>query len=175
MLTSPHVPRALARPHVARAAAARAGVKRAGVKFVVEAIGTFLLVFTVGVAVVTASPLAPVGIGAVLVVMIYAGTRLTAGHYNPAVTLAVLARRRIGLSDAVGYWIVQLGAGLVAAIAVGGVIGPDRVAARAATTLSGHALWAAFAAEQLFTFALCFVVLNAATSRAYPDNSHYGP
>ena len=30
------------------------------------------------------------------------------------------------------------------------------------------------AAEQLFTFALCFAVLNAATSRAYPGNSYYG-
>ncbi len=131
MVTSPHVPRVLAPHHVARAAGARARVKRAGVKFVVEAIGTFLLVFTVGVAVVTASPLAQVGIGAVLVVMIYAGTRLSAGHYNPAVTLSALARHRIGLSDAVGYWIIQLGAGLLAAIAVGDVIGPERVAARA--------------------------------------------
>jgi aquaporin Z len=157
MLTSPYVPRALARHPLARAAGARAGVK-----FVVEAIGTFLLVFTVGVAVVTASPLAPVGIGAVLVVMIYAGTRLTAGHYDPAVTLSALARRRIGLNDAVGYWIIQLGAGLLAAIAVGDVIGPDRVAARAAMTWSGHTLWVYLVAQVTAGLAagVIFLALN---------------
>lgn len=74
--------------------AAEAVRPRPAVKFVVEAIGTFFLVFTVGAAVATSSPLAPVGIGAVLMVMIYAGAQLSGGHYNPAVTLAVLVRRR---------------------------------------------------------------------------------
>jgi aquaporin Z len=154
--------------------AAEAVGPRAAVKFVAEAIGTFFLVFTVGAAVATSSPLAPVGIGAVLMVMIYAGAHLSGGHYNPAVTLAVLVRRRIGLGDAVGYWIVQSGAGLLAAITVRDTIGPARVAARAALTLSGHALIAAFVAELLFTFALCYVVLNVATSRHESNNSYYG-
>src|SRR4029450_12781706 len=81
---------------------------RVGVKYAVEAIGTFFLVFTVGAAVGSGSPLAPLGIGAVLMVMIYAGGHLSGGHYNPAVTMAVLIRRRIGLRDAGGYWIVLL-------------------------------------------------------------------
>ena len=169
MVTSPEATRALNRQHSAPAAGPRAGAK-----FVVEAIGTFFLVFTVGAAVTTASPLAPVGIGAVLMVMIYAGAHLSGGHYNPAVTLAVLVRRRIGLGDALGYWIVQFGAGLLAAIAVRDIVGADRVAARGPLTLSGHALLAAFAAELLFTFALCYVVLNVATSRDHPDNTFYG-
>ncbi|WP_083165227.1 MIP/aquaporin family protein [Mycobacterium aquaticum] len=147
---------------------------RAGAKFIVEAIGTFFLVFTVGAAVTTASPLAPVGIGAVLMVMIYAGAHLSGGHYNPAVTLAVLVRGKIGLVDALGYWIVQFGAGLLAAIVVRNVVGADRVTTRAPLTLSGHALLAAFAVELLFTFALCYVVLNVATSRRHPDNTFYG-
>jgi aquaporin Z len=41
-------------------------------------------------------------------------------------------------------------------------------------TLSGHAVVAAFVAEVLFTFALCYVVLNVATSKSHPDNSFYG-
>jgi aquaporin Z len=147
---------------------------RAGAKFAVEGIGTFFLVFTVGAAVTTASPLAPLGVGAVLTVMIYAGAHLSGGHYNPAVTLAVLVRRRIGLGDAVGYWIVQFGAGLLAAIAVRDIIDPTRLATSAALTLPGHALLAAFAAELFFTFALCYVVLNVATSRHRSDNSYYG-
>jgi aquaporin Z len=147
---------------------------RAGVKYAVEGIGTFFLVFTVGAAVGSGSPLAPLGIGAVLMVMIYAGGHLSGGHYNPAVTLAVLVRRRIRLRDALGYWVVQLGAGLLAAVVVRTVIDPTRMASAAAMTLTGRTLVAAFVVELLFTFALCYVVLNVATSKDHPDNSFYG-
>ncbi|MCW2731287.1 MAG: permease, glycerol uptake facilitator [Mycobacterium sp.] len=147
---------------------------RAGVKYAVEAIGSFFLVFTVGAAVGSGSPLAPLGIGAVLMVMIYAGGHLSGGHYNPAVTMAVLIRRRIGLRDAVGYWVVQFGAGLLAAVVVRTVVDPTRIATAAAMTLTGRTLLAAFVVELLFTFALCYVVLNVATSKDHPDNSFYG-
>jgi aquaporin Z len=147
---------------------------RASVKYAVEAIGTFFLVFTVGAAVGSGSPLAPLGIGAVLMVMIYAGGHLSGGHYNPAVTMAVLVRRRIGLRDAVGYWAVQFGAGLLAAVVVRTVVDPTRMATAAAMTLSGRTLLAAFVVELLFTFALCYVVLNVATSKDHPNNSFYG-
>jgi glycerol uptake facilitator-like aquaporin len=46
---------------------------------------------------------------ATLMVMIYAGGHISGGHYNPAVTLAALVRRRIGISDAGAYWIAQPG------------------------------------------------------------------
>ena len=69
-----------------------------GVKYAAEAIGTFFLVFTVGAAVGSGSQLAPLAIGAVLMVMVYAGGHISGGHYNPAVTLSVLVRRRIGSS-----------------------------------------------------------------------------
>jgi aquaporin Z len=137
------------------------------VKYAVEAIGTFFLVFTVGAAAGSGSPFAPLGIGAVLMVMVYAGGHLSGGHYNPAVTLAVLVRRRIGLRDAVAYWIVQLGAGLLAAVVVRTIVDPTRAAA-ATLTLSGATLVAAFVVELLFTFALCYVVLNVATSKSHP-------
>ena len=39
--------------------------------------------------------------GAMLMVMIYAGGHISGGHYNPAVTMAALVRRRIGIGDAV--------------------------------------------------------------------------
>ena len=147
---------------------------RAGLKYAVEAIGTFFLVFTVGAAVGSGSPFAPLGIGAVLMVMIYAGGHLSGGHYNPAVTMAVLVRRRIRLRDAVGYWVVQLGAGLLAAVVVRTVVDPTRTANVAAMTLTGRTLLAAFVVELLFTFALCYVVLNVATSKHHPNNSFYG-
>src|SRR3979490_786180 len=108
---------------------------RAGVRYAVEGIGTFFLVFTVGAAVGSGSPLAPLGIGAGLTVMIYAGGHLSGGHYNPAVSWAVLGRRRITVREAVGYWIAQLGAGLLAAVVVRTVIDPAHAAVGATMSL----------------------------------------
>jgi aquaporin Z len=147
---------------------------RPAVKYAVEAIGTFFLVFTIGAAVGSHSALAPLAIGAALMVMIYAGGHLSGGHYNPAVTLAALIRHRIGVRDAVAYWLSQIGAGLIAALLVRTVIDPTQTAATATMTLNGPTLLAAFVVELLFTFALCYVVLNVATSKDHPTNSFYG-
>jgi aquaporin Z len=144
------------------------------VKYTVEAIGTFFLVFTVGAAVGSHSALAPLAIGAALMVMVYAGGHLSGGHYNPAVTLAALIRHRIGVRDAVVYWVSQIGAGLIAALLVRTVIDPTQTTATATVTLGGSTLLAAFVVELLFTFALAYVVLNVATSKDHPDNSFYG-
>src|SRR2546427_6869448 len=72
-------------------------------KYVVEFIGAFFLTFAVGVAVLSGSVFTPLAAGATLMVMIYAGGHISGGHYNPAVTMAALVRRRIGIGDAVGY------------------------------------------------------------------------
>jgi aquaporin Z len=140
-------------------------------KYAVELIGTFFLVFTVGTCVIGGGPLAPLAIGSVLMVMIYAGGHISGAHYNPAVTVAALVRGRIGPRDAAGYWIAQLAGGLLAAVAVRWTVDGTQVKT---LTLSGHTLTAAFVVELLFSFALCYVVLNVATSRSHPDNSFYG-
>ena len=70
-------------------------------KYVVEAIGAFFLTFVVAVSVLSGSVFTPLAAGATLMVMIYAGGHISGGHYNPAVTLAVLVRGRIGIRDAV--------------------------------------------------------------------------
>jgi len=140
-------------------------------KLVVEFIGTFFLVFTVGASARTVTSLAPLAIGAALMVMVYAGGHISGGHYNPAVTLAALVRGRINGGDAIGYWVAQLVAGLVAAYVVRATVPPSPAHALAP---QGHALVSALVVELLFTFALAYVVLNVATSKDHPDNSFYG-
>jgi aquaporin Z len=140
-------------------------------KYAVEAIGAFFLVFTVAASGFSGSAYTPLAAGAALMVMVYAGGHISGGHYNPAVTMAALWRRRIGPRDAVGYWIAQFAAGLIAAVAARAIVNPAAV-----TTLhpTGHALTATALVELLFTFALCYVVLNVATSKDQPVNSFYG-
>ena len=141
-------------------------------KLVVEFIGTFFLVFTVGMAVIDpgAGAMAGLAIGTVLAVMIFAGGHISGGHYNPAVTLGVLLRGKVTINDAVGYWVVQVAAGIVAAIAVM-IMKP----AMPAEALNGSLdLVPALLAEFLFTFALVYVVLNVATAKGTEGNSFYG-
>lgn len=139
-------------------------------KYLVEFIGTFFLVFTVGMTVIepSAGPLAPLAIGSALMVMVYAGGHISGGHYNPAVTLSVLIRGRIDGKDAVSYMVFQVLAGVVAALLVG-VLKPD-----VELTALNHDVMNTIIAEFLFTFALCFVVLNTATAKATEGNSYFG-
>jgi aquaporin Z len=142
-----------------------------GRKYAVEAVGTFFLVFTVTVSVLSGGTFTPLAAGGVLMVMIYAGGHISGGHYNPAVTWAVLWRGRISAREAIGYWIAQLAAGIIAGALARGIVRPIH-----STTLklSGHAMLAALVVEALFTFALCYVVLNVATSKDQPGNQFFG-
>lgn len=132
-------------------------------KYITEFIGTFFLVLAVGL---TGNPLA---IGAVLMVMIYAGGHISGGHYNPAVTLAVLIRGRISTGDAMVYMGSQL-AGAVAAAFVIGIFKEIPAVADQSQLDTTKAILA----EVLGTFALAYVVLNVATAKGNSGNSHYG-
>ena len=141
-------------------------------KYLVEFIGTFFLVFTVGNTVIEpgAGPLAPIAIGSILMVMIFAGGHISGGHYNPAVTLAVWMRGKCPTSDVPSYMIAQVAAGVVAAILVLFMKGDAKISAMAFERGALIPLLAEF----LGTFALAFVVLNAATAKASSNNSFYG-
>lgn len=139
-------------------------------KYLVEFIGTFFLVFTVGIAVRQGAPFAPFAIGAILMVMIFAGGHISGGHFNPAVTLAAFLRGRCDKRDVVPYWAAQFLAGFAAAVVVNFLLTGRADPAVVAT----HPTIASFIVEFLFTFALAWVVLNVATSKATMGNSFYG-
>lgn len=132
-------------------------------KYITEFIGTFFLVLTVGL---TGNPLA---IGAALMVMIYAGGHISGGHYNPAVTLAVLIRGRISTGEAMVYIGSQLAGAVAAALVIGVFKEIPAVADQSQMDTTK-----AIIAEVLGTFALAYVVLNVATAKANTGNSHYG-
>lgn len=139
-------------------------------KYIYEFIGTFFLVLTVGMTVIDPNVglWAPLAIGSVLAVMVFAGAHLSGGHYNPAVSLAVFLRHKLPLNDLWMYWLAQLLAGVVAAFVTLYFKGQG-----AAAPLEPNHL-KALLAEFLFTFALCYVVLNVATVKATAGNSYFG-
>ena len=138
-------------------------------KYIVEFIGTFFLVFTVGMAVQSGSPLAPLAIGSALMVMIFAGGHISGGHFNPAVTLAVWLRGKCETKDVVPYWLAQLAAGVAAGFIVVFLKGQPALG-----TVGSHEVVPSLIVEFLFTFALAWVVLNAATAKGTAGNSFYG-
>lgn len=137
-------------------------------KYLVEFIGTFFLVATVGAAVRAGAPLAPLAIGSALMVMVYAGGHISGGHYNPAVTLGVWLRGKCPAGDVVPYWIAQLAAGVVAALLVMYIAGKPAGSPPLRGTVPSLIV------EFLATFALVWVVLNVATAKATAGNSFYG-
>ena len=89
-------------------------------KYLVEFIGTFFLVLTIGMTVIDpgAGNLAPLAIGSALMIMIYAGGHVSGAHYNPAVTLAVWLRGRCATADVPFYFIAQVLGATAAAFVV---------------------------------------------------------
>lgn len=147
---------------------------------IAEALGTFVLVFGgVGAAVIAGDRIGFLGVafafGLSLLAMAYAVGPVSGCHINPAVTLGLLARRRIDGGEAVRYWAAQVvgaivAAGLLLVIVKGRAGGYDAgVEGLGANGFGDHSPggypWgAAFAAEVVLTAFLVFTVL-AATDR----------
>ena len=138
-------------------------------KLVVEFVGMFLFVFTVGMATneAGAGALAPLAIGSILMVMVFAGGHVSGGHFNPAVSTAVFLRGRMAANEFGAYVVTQFVAAVIAGFVVRYVGGRE---VNAVVASSGKML----VAEFLFTFALAWVVLHVATSRGTDGNSFYG-
>jgi aquaporin Z len=136
-------------------------------KLIVEFIGMFIFMFTVGMATnkAGAGALAPLAIGGVLMVIVFAGGHVSGGHYNPAVSTAV--RGRMAPVEWAAYAATQIVAAALAGLVVRWVGGKE---AHAVVASSSKML----VAEFIFTFALAWVVLNVATARGTLGNSFYG-
>lgn len=139
-------------------------------KYLVEFIGTFFLVFTIGATIAFGGEgtIAPLAIGFVLMVMVYAGGFISGGHYNPAVSLAAAVRGALCWCQWIPYAIFQVLGGVAAAFLI------NYLAGGAAEAGPQFELCHVIIAEFLFTFALCYVVLLTATSKKTEGNSYYG-
>ena len=133
-------------------------------RYIIEFIGTFFLVFT---AAFTGNPLAIAGI---LTSMLYMGGYISGAHYNPAVTLAVYIRGRIGLVDGLLYWLFQSLGALAAAVLYLSLTGEKFLPEPSVLATFQSAV----IMEALITFALASVVLHVATTDETAGNQYYG-
>ena len=158
-------------------------------KYVAEFIGTLLLVFLGTSAIVAfggafsngAPTIGYVGIaltfGFSLVVLAYALGPVSGGHFNPAVTIGLVAARRHPVRDLVPYIVSQilgaiLASGLLYLIA-SGKPGWTISSGLGQNSYGTLAAGSALAAEMVLTFVLVFVVLSV-TEKSYPYTASGG-
>jgi len=154
-----------------------------GTKMASEFIGTYILVLTVGLNVLAASQAAAFSIAASLMCAIFALGDVSGAHFNPAVTIAVMAAsatsaipadKKFNSAHASSYIAAQIAGGVAAAgtyvlIYVGRSfpLGGD-------AELNGHKWGQIFFAELVFTFTLCLVVLCVAASGINSVPNYFG-
>ena len=139
-------------------------------KLLVEFIGTFFLILTVGCTVFSngSGVIPAIAIGFILMVMVYAGGYISGGHYNPAVSLAAVVRGVLPAMQWFPYALFQFLGGITAAFLV------NRMSGEIIETIGLFPLSNIILGEFLFTFALCYVVLHTATSPKTNGNSYFG-
>lgn len=151
-------------------------------KYAAELFGTFVLVFAgLGAAVLGGSKFGIVGValafGLSLMAMAYALGPISGCHINPAVTLGMLLSRRMGFTEAVGYWIAQIIGGVIASgvvlfIANGTPAGYNAAVGGLAAngygihSPDGYNMIACFVTEMFLTMLLVLTVLGATDNRA---------
>jgi aquaporin TIP len=130
-----------------------------------EFIGTFALIFVGAGAVLSAGPSAGAGNleiafahGLVIAVMVSALAHISGGHFNPAVTLGMLLTRRISVVLGLVYWVVQLGAAVLAALLLKWIFPTDQQATLGSPALGpGIDVGPGLVIEAILTFFLVWV------------------
>jgi aquaporin Z len=158
-------------------------------KYAAELIGTFLLVFLGTSAIVAfggafANGVPTVGyvgialaFGLTLTVLAYTLGPVSGGHFNPAVTIGLVAARRHPVRDLVPYIVSQivgaiLASGLLYLIA-SGKPGWTIASGLGQNSYGTLAVASALGAEMVLTFVLVFVVLSV-TEKSYPYTAFGG-
>lgn len=150
-----------------------------------EFFGTFALVLGGCGTAMFSGPAATGGIVAVslafgltVLMMAYAVGHISGGHFNPAVTLGLVAGGRFPAGDAVGYIMAQVAGGIVAAailsfIAAGAPIGAGAAKINSMAAISntfgeprGYTMLAAFVTEAVLTGLFVMVIMGVTSKRA---------
>ena len=140
---------------------------------IAECLGTFTLVFAAcGVAALTDGDLVPTALafGLVIVAMAYAVGRISGCHINPAVSIAMLATKKMNLKEFVVYVLAQIVGGFLGGLLIFGVAkmanlglagdACNYVVNFKVQGLDGGTIFSAILVEVVLTFLFVYVILN---------------
>jgi len=141
-------------------------------RYVVEFIGTFFLMMAICMSVIGGlGQFAPLAIGVMLTVMVYAGGPISGAHYNPAASVAAYLRGSLHISDLLPYIVAQVLGGTLASMLAGFLLTSMGAAEPTPKELD---VVPSLIAELLGTFALVYVILNVSTVKRTAGNSYFG-
>jgi len=143
-----------------------------------EFIGTYMLVTSIVAAALFSFPIAGivgvgVSVGFAVMAMIFAVGYISGGHFNPAVTLGLVAGGRFQASEAPGYIIAQclgaIAATVVLYIIASGKVGGFEVGNFASNMYGGeggYSMLSAFVVEVVLTGLFVLVIMGSTSKRA---------
>ncbi|MCA9834539.1 MAG: aquaporin [Thermomicrobiales bacterium] len=132
-------------------------------KLLVEFIGAFFLISAAGMGGGFAA-------AAALALAIYGGAHISGGHYNPAVSLAMLMQKKLSPVEFGGYVVAQLLGGIAAGALVYTLLDTKFIPGAADGVSWGKAVLA----EAVFTFLLVYTVCQVALPKKVDGNQYYG-
>ena len=136
-------------------------------KYIAEFIGTFVLVlFACGTAAVvgcsaengTGYLLTALAFGLVIVAMAYSIGNISGCHINPAVSIAMLASKKLSVKDFIGYVAAQFAGAIAGAAVLMALVGKD--SGLGANALYQGDVWLSFLVEVILTFVFVIAILG---------------
>jgi len=143
-----------------------------------EFIGTFYLIFFIKLSAGLTATHAEFAIGFCLMVLVYKYGYISGGHYNPAVTIGVLARGGVAsfpvtdVGQIIMYFSCQLLGGLLGGIVAYFVGGEETCSVYTHVMTNNFNYWQGFFAEFIGTLFLATTVLHVGTHQV--GNEFYG-
>ena len=148
--------------------------------YLAEGLGTFFFVLTIALVVVNnptvkgrpETNIDSIPIGFMLMSMVFTFGYISGGHFNPAITFAVMLARKMNIFRGLMYIAIQCGASLGAGIIAMIIVGSNDIVVPTVQN-NGTYIRKGLFAELIYTFALATVVLNVAYSQQR-KNFFYG-
>jgi aquaporin Z len=146
--------------------------------YAAEAYGTFVLV-GVGTGAILAASLSggaivvhvSLAFGLALLAGLYTVGRISGGHFNPAVSLAMYLDKRMSMTDMLFYWASQVVGAVIASLALAGIISQDAIAGTITRVNETYvSSFGGFLGEAILTAVFVLVILVVAkggSSTAY--------
>lgn len=149
---------------------------------IAEILGTFVLVLGGCGAILAANAsgaattIVPIAFafGLALLAALYAFGEVSGGHFNPAVSLAMVLDGRMSLGAMIGYWIGQIVGGVLASLVLLIASSQEAVASTATVLGEGIAVWDGFMLEAVFTAVFLMVILKASASASSAATAFLG-
>lgn len=143
-------------------------------RWLAEALGAYVLVVIGSMAILSAAGGASgavvvavaFGFGLALLAGLYAFGEVSGGHFNPAVSLAMLLDGRLSMTDFIGYVIAQVGGAVLASVTVLAAAGDAAVEGTVTSLGGGVEAWEGVLIEVVATAIFVAVILKASSSAA---------